>query len=89
MSNLGNRGKMYYLSNENKGVDQLICAFVSRIYAKSRFSHDVAQTIIVIPLNKSTGKLAAAQRNCQMLLCIIWALSRDYLPFTFAKNRGG
>ena len=36
---------MYYLCSEYKGADLLICAFVLA-YAKSRFSHDAAHTIV-------------------------------------------
>ena len=40
---------MYYLCSENKGAvtAQLICAFVFA-YAKSRFSHDVAQLMFCL-----------------------------------------
>ena len=39
---------LYYLCSENKSVaTQLICAFLLE-YAKSRFSHDIAQMILVL-----------------------------------------
>ena len=50
---------MYYLCNENKGTAQLICTFVLA-YAKSRFSHDVAQLVSI-----------AVQADLCLITCLI------------------
>ena len=39
---------LYYLCNENKEADQMRCSAFVFAYAKSSFSHDVAQLLITI-----------------------------------------